>query len=246
MRHTAAEDYLKRLIAEGEHERQDFKYEVSDARKIARSLSAFANTSGGRLLVGVKDNGRIAGIDSDEEYYMVQAAAEVCCTPVPNVEMQAVTAAGKTVLIATVHEADDKPVRVIDADGRRTAYVRRADENVLASPVHIRVWEQQRRPHGETIVAGSTDSRLMQQLARGGMLARHQQVCPRGTHPEARSRASHGKAREIRRGRRSVCRPQVLVACRLTRPTPAISPWHTTQRAIIYYPTGNNILPNEQ
>lgn len=146
MRHTAAEDYLKRLIAEGEHERQDFKYEVSDARKIARSLSAFANTSGGRLLVGVKDNGRIAGIDSDEEYYMVQAAAEVCCTPVPNVEMQAVTAAGKTVLIATVHEADDKPVRVIDADGRRTAYVRRADENVLASPVHIRVWEQQRRP----------------------------------------------------------------------------------------------------
>ncbi|HJD53461.1 MAG TPA: ATP-binding protein [Candidatus Avibacteroides avistercoris] len=205
MRHTAAEDYLKRLIAEGEHERQDFKYEVSDARKIARSLSAFANTSGGRLLVGVKDNGRIAGIDSDEEYYMVQAAAEVCCTPVPNVEMQAVTAAGKTVLIATVHEADDKPVRVIDADGRRTAYVRRADENVLASPVHIRVWEQQRRPHGETIVAGSADSRLMQQLARGGMLdinkfAREAHI-PRRAAVQAMARlVRYGVAEEVYAG----------------------------------------------
>ena len=54
--------YLDRIIAEGEHERQDFKYSISDARKIARTLSAFANHSGGRLLVGVRDNGSIAGV----------------------------------------------------------------------------------------------------------------------------------------------------------------------------------------
>ena len=33
------------LILEGEHEHQDFKYQISDARKIARSISAFANNS---------------------------------------------------------------------------------------------------------------------------------------------------------------------------------------------------------
>lgn len=38
---------LHRLIAQGEHQQQDFKYEISDARKIARTLSAFANTDGG-------------------------------------------------------------------------------------------------------------------------------------------------------------------------------------------------------
>ena len=54
--------YIHKLVAEGEHEHQDFKFEISDARKIARSISAFANTGGGRLLVGVKDNGKIAGI----------------------------------------------------------------------------------------------------------------------------------------------------------------------------------------
>ena len=50
--------YIRQLVSEGEHCHQDFKFEISDARKIARSLSAFANTEGGRLLVGVKDIGQ--------------------------------------------------------------------------------------------------------------------------------------------------------------------------------------------
>ena len=51
-------DYIHALIAEGEHQQQDFKFEISDARKIAKTLSAFANT---------KDNGKIAGVRSEEE-----------------------------------------------------------------------------------------------------------------------------------------------------------------------------------
>ena len=31
-------DYIYSLIAEGEHQKQDFKFEISDARKIARTL----------------------------------------------------------------------------------------------------------------------------------------------------------------------------------------------------------------
>ena len=66
--------YIFDLIAQGEHQQQDFKFEISDARKIAKTLSAFSNTDGGRLLVGVKDNGRIAGVRSEEEIYMIDAA----------------------------------------------------------------------------------------------------------------------------------------------------------------------------
>ena len=69
--------YIHALIAEGEHQQQDFKFEISDARKIAKTLSAFSNTDGGRLLIGVKDNGKIAGVRSDEEQYMIEAAAPV-------------------------------------------------------------------------------------------------------------------------------------------------------------------------
>jgi hypothetical protein len=81
MRIQSETQYIKQLVEEGEHEHQDFKFEISDARKIARSISAFANTGGGRLLVGVKDNGKIAGIRSEEEIYMIEAAATMYCEP---------------------------------------------------------------------------------------------------------------------------------------------------------------------
>ena len=74
MRPNSDKVYLQQLIAEGEHQQQDFKFEISDARKIARSLSAFSNTDGGRLLIGVKDNGRIAGVRSEEEIYKLNTS----------------------------------------------------------------------------------------------------------------------------------------------------------------------------
>ena len=40
------DQYLKKLIGEGENQKLDFKYCVSDSRKIARTLAAFANTDG--------------------------------------------------------------------------------------------------------------------------------------------------------------------------------------------------------
>ena len=59
---------VKELIKQGEGLHLDFKFEISNVAKIARSLVAFANTDGGKLLIGVKDNGVIRGIKSEEEY----------------------------------------------------------------------------------------------------------------------------------------------------------------------------------
>ncbi len=133
-------DYIRALISEGEHVRQDFKYEISDSRKIARALSAFANTVGGRLLIGVKDNGRIAGVRSDEEMYMVEAAARLYCCPEVAVTMSVHRAEGKNVLFAEIPEVADKPVMARDENDRLRAYVRIADENILATAVHMDVW----------------------------------------------------------------------------------------------------------
>jgi hypothetical protein len=69
--------YIKSKILEGEHQQLDFKFEISDSRKIARTLVAFSNTDGGTLLIGVKDNGKIAGVRSEEEFYMVQLISTV-------------------------------------------------------------------------------------------------------------------------------------------------------------------------
>ncbi len=58
---TVKKHPVLRLIEQGEGLHLDFKFEVSDAPKIARSLVAFANTDSGTLLIGVKDNRKTAG-----------------------------------------------------------------------------------------------------------------------------------------------------------------------------------------
>ena len=134
------EKYIRALIAQGEHQQLDFKFEISDARKIARTLSAFANTDGGRLLVGVKDNGRISGVRSDEEFYMIESAASLYCKPELVFDSYIHTVEGKNILEIYIPPAKKKPVYAQDERKRWMAYLRVRDESILAGIVQLRIW----------------------------------------------------------------------------------------------------------
>ena len=136
---------LESLIAQGEHEQQDFKFAINDSRKIARSIAAFANNSGGRLLVGVKDNGNIAGIRSDEEYYMIEQAAEMYCRPPQKVEQKVYCSEGKYVLLIEIKKADKRPVKAQDDEGNYRIYYRVADENIVAPNIFERIWKSKHK-----------------------------------------------------------------------------------------------------
>jgi predicted HTH transcriptional regulator len=47
-------DVLEQLISKGEGVQLDFKQSINNQKKIARTLAAFANNRGGKLLVGVQ------------------------------------------------------------------------------------------------------------------------------------------------------------------------------------------------
>ncbi|MDI3520389.1 MAG: hypothetical protein PWQ06_21 [Anaerophaga sp.] len=140
--------YLKSRIAEGEHLQQDFKYAINDSKKIARSLAAFANTEGGRLLVGVKDNGRIVGVSSDEEYYMIEAAAKRYCRPAVDFELHEWHIEGKTVVEIVIPKSDKKPHKAPTKEGKYKVYVRVNDKNLLANRILLKVWMRQKRNRG--------------------------------------------------------------------------------------------------
>ncbi|MBN2636562.1 MAG: ATP-binding protein [Prolixibacteraceae bacterium] len=140
--------YIYKLIEEGEHQRQDFKYCINDSKKIARSLVAFANTNGGRLLIGVKDNGKIVGISTDEEYYMVESAAKIFSEPPINFSTKQWQVEGKTVLEITIEPSEKKPHFAKDDNGKWLAYLRINDENVLAHKIQINVWKKQNSTKG--------------------------------------------------------------------------------------------------
>jgi predicted HTH transcriptional regulator len=68
---------LQRLVLEGESHQLEFKRKASHPEKIVREMIAFANTEGGTILIGVDDNGALAGIKyPDEELLSVREALE--------------------------------------------------------------------------------------------------------------------------------------------------------------------------
>jgi predicted HTH transcriptional regulator len=143
--------YIKKLIDQGEHQQQDFKFEISDSKKIARSLAAFSNTDGGKLLVGVKDNGVVAGVRSEEEYYMVEAAAQMHCQPEVEFKMKEWNVEGKMVLEIDIPKSNNGPYSAPDNNGKMMVYIRVKDQNLLANTVLLAVWRLQKRKKGITI-----------------------------------------------------------------------------------------------
>ncbi len=153
--------YLQSLIKEGEHQQQDFKYKVTDAAKLARSVSAFANTDGGRLLIGVRDDGHLSGVRDEEEIYMMHQAAYKYCKPEASIKFDTYHAEGRTIVIATVPPSDKRPIMAIDEEGRQRAYIRIADENIVASPIHLAIWREAQRPQGTMMTYTDTVKQLL-------------------------------------------------------------------------------------
>ena len=176
MKISTDRQYLQQLIAQGEHQQQDFKYKVMDAEKLARSVSAFANTDGGRLLIGVRDDGHISGIRSEEEIYMMHSAAYKYCEPQPSIHFDTFHAEGRNVVIATVPPSPQKPVFALTAEGKRRAYIRIADENILASPVHLDIWRQESSREGTLMRYSSDEAALMEVLKKHPPLTLNQTV----------------------------------------------------------------------
>ncbi len=153
--------YITKRIEEGEHNQQDFKFAINDSRKIARSLVAFANTKGGRLLIGVKDNGKIAGVRTDEEYHMIEAAAQLYCKPEIAFERRDWTIDKRKVLEIIIPESTNKPCLAQNNEGKWKAYVRIDDENVLANVVMLQVWKKQKSTKGVKIKYSNAEKFLL-------------------------------------------------------------------------------------
>jgi predicted HTH transcriptional regulator len=132
---------IKKLIGEGEHQQQDFKLRIEDQRKIARTLVAFANTDGGRLLIGVKDNGKITGINPEEEFHMIQGAAQIFCKPILEFESRIWQEEMKLVLEIKIEPNANHIFQARDEEGNWKFYLRRKDQTLVANKIIQKIWK---------------------------------------------------------------------------------------------------------
>ena len=116
----------------------DFKQavEIKKPKSWLKSISAFANGIGGRLIFGIDDNQRVIGIDD------VQKASEDISRlikeriiPLPLFSLSTICDNSKNIIILTV-EAGRMTPYYYKADGVMEAYIRVGNESIIA-PNHI-------------------------------------------------------------------------------------------------------------
>jgi predicted HTH transcriptional regulator len=128
-------NHINQLIFNGEGLHLDFKHTISDAYKIAKTICAFANTKGGTLLVGVRDNKTIAGVKSEEEKYMIELAAQLYCVPPVELKFKEHSIDKKIILEVNIEEIPEKPVFALDAGKNKIVYIRQEDHTFKAGIV---------------------------------------------------------------------------------------------------------------
>jgi len=133
---------LLRLIDQGESQLLDFKKTITHKYKIAKTLVSFANTKGGKILVGVMDDGQIIGVDVDEEMHSLHDAAVNFCQPaVKMIFTEVEDKYGNLVLVVDIPESEQKPHRALDTQGNWQAYIRTNDKTMIAGKMSIKSME---------------------------------------------------------------------------------------------------------
>ena len=129
------EQELARLVAEGEGPYLEFKAARVKPATLARTLVAFANSGGGRVVIGIDDVTRQPTGIPDRETALdsiYRAASLDCCQPAVSISVEERTYQGQPVFVVTVPY---QPREMFTTDGR--VLVRRGTENVPALPHQI-------------------------------------------------------------------------------------------------------------
>ncbi len=145
---------LREIIELGESDTVEFKRKFSGFEKFAKEMIAFANTRGGHLLVGIDDDGKVIGVDSEKsEIDLLTTAAEFYSEPPVEIEIEIKELDGEDVIVIHVPESRNKPHRLVPAPlnggagggptqrppGDSGVYIRQGERSVLASKEVARV-----------------------------------------------------------------------------------------------------------
>ena len=130
---------FKKSIASGESETVEYKNSFD--REIIETLAAFANTKGGKVFVGISDNGKVKGVQLNKESvqaWINQAKQLTSQAIIPDAET--ITLNGKQVVILSVPESPIKPVA---CKGRYYKRIKNANHQLSVSEVvnmHLRTF----------------------------------------------------------------------------------------------------------
>jgi len=106
---------LRELINKGEGHHLEFKEESVSPDSIKKTIVCFANTDGGRILVGVSDDKSIIGVsNADRKMLDIEQIAYNNCEPPVTILQETIIIEGKTVIVVNIPKGTQRPYRTND------------------------------------------------------------------------------------------------------------------------------------
>ena len=114
-----ARDELAALIAGGEDSFTEFKSPQVSNRDFAKELCAFSNAAGGRVLIGVDDDGSIVGSEGWDEERVMNVARTLLDPPIIPGYQRIVWEDETQIIVASAEQGIEKPYAVGGGEGKR-------------------------------------------------------------------------------------------------------------------------------
>ena len=156
---------LRLLVSRGEGASLEFKRKATFPQKIVREMIAFANTKGGILLIGIGDDGSLAGLKHPEDELHVMTEALKKVRPSMQYKVTLIPIANARMVIQyEIPESKRKPHYFIDEKKMKESFVRVDDKSIKASRELREIVKRKQRMKDVRFHYGEHEKFLMQYL----------------------------------------------------------------------------------
>lgn len=93
------------LIRQGDTDRVEFRHHTGGPNLLSKIISSFANASGGKLIIGIGENGKIYGCKKDSVMETFNKAKEKLI-PCPDISIEFIILENETVAVITIEPAE--------------------------------------------------------------------------------------------------------------------------------------------
>lgn len=159
---------LRQLVRQGEGTHLEFKRRASSPDQIVREMIAFANTSGGIILVGVNDDGELSGVKyPDEESLVIRKAVTKFSRPHIYYNETVIPLSGKKFVIQYEIPLSRRRPHFFRISSRQSAtYIRLRDMSMKASREMSEIVRRGKQAKNIQFTYGEHESALMRFLER--------------------------------------------------------------------------------
>lgn len=128
---------LSKYIGEATSYDKKEKLEINKPKSWLKSVSAFANGRGGKLIFGVKEDNTILGLDDyQKDSENISEIIKTKMDSIPEFDMEIEQLEGKVILILSIYPGKNTPYFVVDS-GSRTAYKRVGNQSIPATRIDL-------------------------------------------------------------------------------------------------------------